>query len=154
VKFKVFGLMKSSPGFTMENHIQPLDFSAHVKGMVKGEVGAVSVDVGEIPVRVRVPFLKGRRHMTIIGSVGGTRIMVDPVTLSINEMGVSFEGILGRMGKGILMHTNARVACQTEMEASGAVSGRVGVGSIDLGDNDKEPAHGNVHSPKTGTRKR
>jgi hypothetical protein len=154
VKFNALGLMKSSPGFTMENHIKPLDFSAHAKGSVRAEVGAIAVDIGEIPVKVRIPFLKGRRLMTVIGSVGGTKIKVDPVTMSISEIGVTFEGILGRMGEGIHLHTEAKVACQTEMEASGEVCGKVGIGSIDLGECDLKLTREVVERPKASPRKK
>jgi hypothetical protein len=146
--------MKSRPEFTMENNIKPVDVSAHVKGAVKAEIGAIAIDIGEVPVKVRIPFLKKRRHTTVIGSIGGAKVKVDPVTLSLSEIGVSFEGILGRMGKGISMHTDAKVSCQTEMEANGAVCGKVGMGSIDLGDCDREPERTFDEKPRAGAKRK
>jgi hypothetical protein len=143
MKFNAFGLMKSNPGFSMENHIGPMDFSAQVKGSVRANIGAVSVKIGEIPLKLRIPFLKHHHHPVVIGSIGGTTLKIDPVSVSIEDMGLAVSGVLGNKEKGLHVHTDAKVACQTEMEASGCVGGRVGIGSIDLGDDcDGEQEHG------------
>ena len=154
MKFKALGLMKSSPGFTMENHLNPLDFSAHIKGTMQAEVGTIEVAITEIPVSMRIPFLKGRRHLVTIGSIGGMKVSIDPVTLSLNEIGVSLEGMLGQKGEGITMHTDAKVACRTEMEVMGEVCGKVGMGSIDLGECNFEVTRPTDQSPKAGPEKK
>jgi hypothetical protein len=133
MKFSAFGLMKSTPGFTMVNKIDPVDIDAKLSGGLKAQVGEISVAIGEVPVKVRIPFLRRRRNTIVIGSVGGTHVKVDPVSLSIDEIAVSFAGILGKAGKGITVKTDAKVDCRTEMEARGDACGRIGLGSVDLG---------------------
>jgi hypothetical protein len=141
MKFNAFGLMRSNPGFTMENHAGPIDFSANVKGSAKASIGAISIKVGEIPIKLRIPFLKHRHLPLVIGSIGGTTLKSDPFSLSIEEMGLSVNGILGNREKGLHVRTDAKVTCQTEMEASGRVGGKVGIGSIDLGDDCDHDEH-------------
>ena len=135
MKFKGFGLMKSSPGFTMDNHIGPLDFSTSAKGSVKAELGAVHVKIGEIPVKMRIPFLKRRHHHLIeIGSLGGVTLSMDPVALKLDEINLALHGTLGQREKGVNVHSELKVACETQMEAAGTVAGAMKLGSIDLGE--------------------
>jgi hypothetical protein len=134
MKFKAHGVMRSNPGVALANEISPIAFSTQIQGTLGAQVGAISVGIGKIPVRVRIPFLKDRPPQ-VIGSVGGVGIKVDPFTLSIKELRLHCDGLLG--SKGITVTTEGKVDCRTEMDLEGILSGSLGMGSISLG---AEPA--------------
>jgi hypothetical protein len=131
MKFKAHGVMRSSPGVALTSEISPIAFSTHMGGKLAAEVGAISVGIGKIPVRIRIPFLKDRPSQ-VIGSVGSVDIKVNPFTLSIKELSLKCDGLLG--SKGITVETEGKVGCRTEMELEGLLSGSVGMGSISLGE--------------------
>jgi hypothetical protein len=140
MKFKAHGGMKSSPGLSMTNTVDPIAVKSAIQGSVTAEVGAIGIGLSEVPVRLRVPFLKRKAHLQVIGTVGGMHIKIDPFSLSIKEMSLNIGGLLGDRD-GITLTTEAHVDCSTEMHAEGTASGEIGIGSIKLGDEDE------LHAP-------
>jgi len=143
MKFKAHAGMRSNPGFSLSNKLDPVGVSAHLQGTVSAEVGAVTIGIQEIPVRMRIPFLKRPGHLLVLGTVGPASIKVDPVTLSLKELSLQCGGVLGDK-HGIVIKTDGNVTCKTEMDAEGVASGTIGVGSIDLG---PEPHVDVTHRP-------
>lgn len=135
MKFQAHGAMHSNPGLAMSNKIEPIGVSTKIHGHVTAEVGAIGVHISEIPVRLRVPFLKRKVHLHLIGTVGGFHAKVDPFSLSIKEMSVDLNGVLGDKN-GITITTEGKVNCATEMDVSGALAGHIGGPSLHFGDDD------------------
>lgn len=132
MKFSLRGLMKSSPSFTLTNHVDPLSASVSAKASGTAQISKMSVTVSKIPVHLRIPFLKRTHRALLIGSVGGATLSIDPFSISVKEVSLSATGLLGDKN-GITMTNDVSVKCQTSMDAQGAVAGKVGLGSIDLG---------------------
>lgn len=152
MKFKVLGAMKSNPGFSMVNTIAPVNVSTSLHGSVTAGVGAISIGVSEIPVRLRVPFLKRTVQLQVIGTVGGIKVKMDPFNLSIKDMSVSVNGLLG--GKdGITVTTEGSVSCSTEMDAAGFASGKIhSERSEDEHEECQEPNHKQPVKPRAKRR--
>ena len=58
MKFKVLGRMQSCPSVKLDTDISPLDFKTSVNGSFYGELGPFAAQIGEIPIRMTIPFLK------------------------------------------------------------------------------------------------
>jgi hypothetical protein len=144
MKFKANMQMRSNPSFTMESAISPLGFNGGIKGSFAADVGAISIGINEIPVSMRVPFLKRTKSIVLLGKVGAFKVKIDPVSLKIHEASLSAVGVLGTE-KGIHVGTKAHVACQTEMETAGEVAGHLGIGSLSFGSENHDQ---HVEAPK------
>jgi hypothetical protein len=132
MRFKTYAAMESHPDFDVEARLDPIDFNARVHGSCEVTVDSVSVDVGEIPIRVAIPFLKRRAKYPVLASVGGFRIAFSPFRVRTKGMTVQLEGVLGT--KGIVGKMNGKIDCKTEMKADGKLVGRVGTFTVELGE--------------------
>lgn len=132
MKFSLRGLMKSTPSFALTNHIDQLSASVNAKASGAAHISKMSVTVSKIPVHLRIPFLKRTHRALLIGSVGGATLSIDPFSISVKEVSLNATGLLGDKD-GITMTNDVSVKCQTSMDAQGAVAGKAGLGSIDLG---------------------
>ncbi len=139
MKFKAYAQMQSCPGFELLTRIDPLDFDATISGAFKGTLGPFSADVGEIPIRVTIPFLKRCNNSPVIASVGGIKLGLDSFDINVDKVALGLKGLVGR--DGIKAKMNAKVDCETTMSVDGNVSGRVGLSHLDLGDDDETHHH-------------
>ena len=131
MNFQAHGSMRSSPGVELSNRVSPLHCSAQIHGQVAGEVGAISVHLDQIPVRLRIPFLR-RSAPILVGTVGPAEFKVDPFTWSLREFSIGCNAQLG--GKeGFVITTEGKVACATDMTLDGAATGDIGLGSVHFG---------------------
>ncbi len=131
MNFQAQGSMRSNPGVALSNRVSPLQCSAQIHGKAAGEVGAVSVRMEQIPVRLRIPFLR-RSAPILVGTVGPAEFKMDPFTWSLGEFSIGCNAQLG--GKeGFVITTEGKVACATDMTMEGAATGDIGLGSIHFG---------------------
>jgi hypothetical protein len=138
MKFQARGNMRSSPGFTLRNQVQPFSCSAQIKGGLEAGIGEVRLGVGEVPIKLRIPFLKRRRPVLVIGTIGPASIQLDPFTCSVKDLAIGGEVQFG--GKqGLVVMTEGKVACSTEMTADGLLSGALSLGQVHLGDDPEPP---------------
>ena len=130
MNFKAHGLMKSNPTLNAKVKMDPNEFDTSVGGSFGLELGTLTAYIGEIGVRFAVPFLKPRRKLPMIATVGGFRIRLNP--LKIQSKGVAFRvaGVLGT--KGSVADLDVGVKCQTEMDVQGHVPVKVGKIQVDL----------------------
>lgn len=132
MKFQARGTMRSHPGFTLANKVEPFSLSAQVKGGVSGEVGAVKLGIGEVPVKLRIPFLKRCHPVLVIGTIGPVSVKLDPFTCSIKDLAVTGDVWVG--GKqGLVVMTEGKVVCSTDMAVDGVLTGNVSLGQVHLG---------------------
>ncbi len=130
MKFKAYGRMQSAPTVELDAKIDPLKLDTTAGGSLQGQVGPFVARVGEIPIRVTVPFLRRRRP--VLASVGGFRIKLDAVQLEVASAAVDIKGVVG--ADGIDMKANAKVDCDTDMKVKGWASGQVNLPTVDLGE--------------------
>lgn len=131
MKFKTFWKMRSSPDFKVDADMEPIGIDAGIEGAFEAAIGAISASVGAIPVRVAVPFLK-RRGKVLVASVGGFKARIDPMHLKLGCARAQIKGTLGE--KGIKGKMDFKVACRTEADMCGEVTGRPGAIRLDFGE--------------------
>jgi len=132
MKISLRGGMKSAPGLTLKNHISQLPLAFNAKAAATAQIGKLTIAVGKIPVHVRIPFLKRHHPEILMGSVGGATLSVDPFSISLQDVSIAAQAIVGEK-EGVTIRSDVQVQCKTAMEASGELAGKVGLGSIDLG---------------------
>lgn len=121
--FYAKGIMRSNPDFKIDANIEPIGFDISASGLVEGTVSAISATVDEIPIRLTIPFLKGRRRPQIVASIGGFKIRLEPFGVKLESESVRLRGVFGT--EGIVGKLNTAVACKTEMEVTGHFSGKI-----------------------------
>jgi hypothetical protein len=127
MKFKVFGRMRSCPSIKLDTDISPLDFKTSINGHFYGELGPFAAKIGEIPIRMTIPFLK---HRPIMISVGGFPVKLDRFQVNVEKAGLDLGGTVGL--KGIHASVDSKVDCSTDMDLKGHVAGKVGLSHLDL----------------------
>jgi hypothetical protein len=143
VKFKTRIAMESSPGFDMDAALSPVGVNALVRGKCKAAIDSIAVTVGDIPVRLAIPFLKQRKP-PILASIGRFKITLSPIRLTAEGMEFELDGVIGT--KGINAGIKGKVDCKTEMMMDGNLVGRVGTMSIEFdGEEPLEPWHEPEH---------
>ncbi len=136
MKFKVFGRMQSCPSIKLDTRIKPLDFNIGATGSFKGKLGPFSADIGEIPIRLAIPFLKRR---PVIASIGGFPVKLDRFQVDVDKAALELNGVLGL--KGIQASVDAQIDCATDIEMKGDMTGRLGLSQLDLGDENTDHEH-------------
>lgn len=131
MKFRLRGKMQSCPAVKFDAKLAPLDFDASVSGALQGKLGPFSVDIGEIPVRLAIPFLK-RRALPVVASVGGLHVGLDSFRIDVENATVNLKGTLGL--KGIEAKVDSKIDCETHMAVDGQASGHIGLSHLDLGE--------------------
>ena len=141
MKFTVFGRMQSCPSIGMDAKIDPLDFETSIKGAFHGELGPFKAHIGNIPIRLAVPFLKRK---PVIASIGGFSLDLHRFRVDVDNAGLDLKGVIGL--KGVKAHVHSKIDCSTEMKLEGKVTGRVGLSHLDLGEEGcREEERGEKH---------
>jgi hypothetical protein len=91
-------------------------------------VGRVSAHIGEIGIRFAIPFMKPRRKMPLVASVGGFQIGLRPFQVRLKGISLHVAGVLGASAGEV----DAKVACETEMDVEGKFPVKVGRINVDL----------------------
>jgi hypothetical protein len=135
MNFKAKGKMSSHPSFAAKVNLDPLQFDTSANGTLDFGIGPVSVYIGEIGVRFAIPFLKHRRKLPLVASVGGFHINVRPFRVRSHGLALQLSGILGTQGSSGTIET--KVACETDMEVEGKFpvkGGKVQINLCDVAD--------------------
>ena len=132
MKFQANGKMRSHPGFSLANKVEPFTGSGELRAGFSAEMGEVTLGITEVPIKLRIPFLKRRHAVLIIGTIGPVSIKLDPFTCSVRDLSISGEVRVG--GKeGLVVVSEGKVACNTEMTVEGAIIGDLSLGKLHLG---------------------
>ena len=131
MKFNIYGRMKSCPSIKLDTDINPLDFKASIQGQFQGELGPFHAYIGEIPIRMTVPFLK---HKPVMMSVGGFPIKLDRFAVNVAKAGLDVGGTIGL--KGIHARVDSKIDCATDVALKGHVAGKIGLSHLDLADDE------------------
>jgi hypothetical protein len=135
MKFKGHARMGSNPSFTVDAKVEPLGFESSLAGAIEGMIGAMAASIGEIPIRLTIPFLKRRGAPPVVATVGGIAVKLRPLSVKVGAESLHMKGILGT--KGIEGKVGCQVACRTEMEVEGRVGGKLGSVVLQLGSDDE-----------------
>ena len=133
MKFKAYARMQSCPSIKLKAKVDSLDFRTSIGGSFHSRLGPFSGHIGEIPIRLTIPFLK---HRPIIASVGDINFNLDSFQLNVENVKMDLKGVLGL--KGITTEIDSKIDCNSDINLEGTVQGRIGLSHFDLGDEDNE----------------
>ena len=128
MKFKTYVRMKSCPSVKLDASVSPLDFKTSISGAFRGEAGPFAGKIGEIPVRMSIPFLKRRR--VVVASIGGFPLALERFSVNVEEAGLNVNGTIGL--EGIRADIDSKIDCSTDMDIKGHVEGKVGLPPLNL----------------------
>lgn len=130
MNFKAHGKMRSNPAFNAKVKMDPLQFETSASASCDCDVGRLSAYIGEVGIRFAIPFMKPRRKLPMVASVGGFHIRLRPFQVKLKGIGLHVAGVLGT--KGSAGEVDAKVACETDMQVEGKVPIKVGRINLDF----------------------
>lgn len=136
MKFNARGQLKGNPEFSAKVKIDPLRFDTKIGGSCDIHIGAITGEIGEIRVRMAIPFLKRRRKPPVVATVGPFPINLKPFDICCGTRGVQVGGVLGTEGIGA--HAETRVACQMEGNVEGDMPVKHGHLHVELDENESD----------------
>ncbi|MGA2735934.1 MAG: hypothetical protein ABSG65_00625 [Bryobacteraceae bacterium] len=128
MNFKTIAKLRSHPSINASVRLEPAKFEAAVKGSCECHVGRISAWVGDIGIRLAIPFQRPRRRLPLVGTIGGFRLGVNPFDIRVTGMGLDVTGTV----HGLTAAGEAHVSCETDIEAEGKLPVKVGRIHVDL----------------------
>jgi hypothetical protein len=117
MNFKARGRMKASPEFVARVKMDPVRFETSLAGECGCHVSALTGHVGEIRVRLAIPFLKRRRRLPLVATIGDFHIRLQPFDVNLGLKHVHAAGTLGT--EGLAGEIDAKMKCEMEGEVDG-----------------------------------
>ena len=133
MNFDLHARMRSDPHFDLEAKLDPIGVDLGVEGALSATLGAIQGKVSEIPIRVRIPFL--RRRPVMVASIGGFRVSTRPVGLAVEKGRLHIGGVVGQDGMRVV--ARGHVKCETEAESHGRLIGRAGELKLNFADEEE-----------------
>jgi hypothetical protein len=107
------------PDLNLRLRMKPLQFEFASQGAIALSIGDVRLHFEEIPLHLRIPFLRRR---VVAGSVGPFGVHLKPVEANVRAMGMDTRGVIGRDDSEFDIHGAG--ACKAEIEISGKLPER------------------------------
>jgi hypothetical protein len=136
LNFQAHTVIGGNPRFTLRASGHPVGIRAEAEGSMMLKVGPVDCRVGEIPIRVAVPFLSG--PLRTIGVIGGFSMHVEPFDAEVKAFGVRFDGTVGT--DRLACDLEGEVACKMDVDIAGSIPARVTKASIEIASAEDEEA--------------
>jgi hypothetical protein len=130
MNFKAQGKMRGSPTFNAKVKMDPLQFETSASASCECDVGRLSAHVGEVGIRFAIPFMKPRRKLPLVASVGGFHIRLRPFQVKLKGIGLHVAGVLGTQGSAA--EVEGKMACEAEMQVEGKFPVKVGRINLDF----------------------
>jgi hypothetical protein len=121
MKFNAKAFMKSNPDFHINGKLDPIAFNTSINGEMNISVDKIKLHISQIPIKVKIPFLKRKSEPKVIGVIGGFNVSVDPFSFKVHGEGVHLNGTIGQ--KGITGEMDCSVKCSSEGVIKGETVG-------------------------------
>jgi hypothetical protein len=108
-----------SPEFHLRAKTGPIAFELEGEGAVELRTGAIRAEIGEIPISMRVPFLKRHHGRVLVASVGPFGIKLEPLELQLRALGAQIAGVVGPEGLDCALE--GKVSCKMEVDVTGKI---------------------------------
>ncbi len=92
MKFRSHLDLDAHPDVKLRWRVPPLGFAAEGDGALELSSGPIDVEVGAVPIALRIPFHRRRVHAATVGPV---HLQVRPATATIRACGVRAGGSIG-----------------------------------------------------------
>jgi hypothetical protein len=110
------------PDLRLRTRIDRLGFAMQGAATLKLDTQTIRIEVGEIPLRLAIPFHRHRR--VVAGSLGPFRLTVRPMEATLRIAEAHTSGTLGGE-EGINADLHCQGNCKAEIELAGEAPGKV-----------------------------
>lgn len=132
MKFKAHALMQGHPEFQVRAKSNPIGFELDAEGSLKLQIGSLTAKIDEIPVTLRIPFLRRGGGMLTVGSIGAFGVHIQPIEAELRPFGVRIGGVLGK--DGLECECEGNIGCKTSLDVDGVIPGKVTRVAFDVGE--------------------
>jgi hypothetical protein len=108
-----------SPEFQVRAKTGPLAFEVEGDGTVELRTGEIYCGIEEIPVHMRVPFLRRHHGRVLVASVGPFGCKLEPIELKLRALGARIAGVVGPEGLDCALE--GKVACKMEVDVAAKI---------------------------------
>ena len=108
-----------SPEFHVRCKTGPLAFEVEGDATVELRTGEIYCGVEEIPIRVRVPFLRRHHGRVLVASIGPFGCKLQPLELKLKVLGARIAGVVGPDGLDCALE--GKVSCKMEVDVTGKI---------------------------------
>lgn len=132
VRFKSHAVVQGNPEFSARATSKPIGFEVGGEGSFKLAIGRMEAEIGEIPIKVTIPFLRRARGVRMVASIGSFGVCLKPFDVEVRGFGVHFGGVLGK--EGLEGAVEGKIACMMHLDLAGSVPGRLTKAAIEIAD--------------------
>lgn len=115
--------ISGNPEFEVNIKSAPLDFQLGGEASLALSSGPISGHVEQIPIQVRVPFMKHNHGYVVAASIGPFGMHLHEINATVRAFGVHVGGILGK--EGIDLDLAGNVRCCMQVDVNGQLPGKV-----------------------------
>ncbi len=110
------------PDVRLHARLKGFDFRVKGEAALTIATGAIRAEIGELPVRLAIPFHRHRR--VVVGALGPCTLQIHPADAGIRITDVQLGGSLGG-DEGIAGETHVQGNCQAEIDIAGETPGKI-----------------------------
>jgi len=110
------------PDLRLRTRLEKLDFVLHGDARVSIATGTIRAEVGEVPLRLAIPFHRHRR--VVAGSVGPFRVTVHPIEATLHITDIRATGTLGG-AEGIAGELHCQGNCSADVSVTAEAPGKL-----------------------------
>ncbi len=115
--------ISGNPEFEVDVKAAPLDFQLGGEASLALSSGPISAHVEQIPIRVRVPFLKADHGYVVAASIGPFGVHLHEINATVRAFGVEVGGVIGK--EGIDCDLAGVVRCRMEVDVNGKLPAKL-----------------------------
>jgi hypothetical protein len=115
--------ISGNPEFEVNLKAAPLDFQLGGEASLALSSGPISGHVEQIPLRVRVPFMKANHGYVVAASIGPFGVHLHEINATVRAFGVEVGGVLGK--DGIDCDMAGVVRCCMEVDVNGKLPAKL-----------------------------
>jgi hypothetical protein len=133
VKYSSHATISGSPKFEVGAHAEPVGIRCGAEGSLRSRVGPIHARIGRVPITLAVPFLGG---VQTVGAVGPFDLRLEPVDLSVEDLQLRCEGVVG--ADGLDVRLEGGVACEMHVDLKGTLPGRVAKAHLEFAEHEEQ----------------
>ncbi len=138
MKVKAHAVMQGSPELKLQAKCNPIGFEVTADGSLKLQTGPIAAEIGEIPITLRIPFLRRAGGVRIVGSIGAFGVRVQPIDAELRPISLRIGGTLGK--DGLACDLEGRIGCKTEVDLDASIPAKVTRVAFDVAEDELEEA--------------
>lgn len=123
MKVKALARMQGNPEFKLHAKCNPIGFEVTADGSLKLQTGPIAAEIGEIPITLRIPFLRRAGGVRIVGSIGAFGVRLLPIDAELRPISLKIGGTLGK--DSLACDLEGRIACKTEVDLDASFPAKV-----------------------------